>query len=235
MWFQKKPSLVFGDDNNSMPGVIESTIASPIAEQIQGRKLHLRETLKRNKLYFRGVSKLSFSSCDLYFDNSVSVQKLIGKKEIDECSDFFKQWFAKSNIRFKNHLLPEGASVWNNKAWNKWFESTENKSEKVSIIISDFAGELPSGKFWESIAAHSYPIVVWLRHPYPNYKENELLLDIENQKKINQWKKNEFDENFTHWENGIRSFFLQFPGENKEIKNDYLDQLMLFILKYLTS
>ena len=235
MWFQKKPSLVFGDDINAMPGVVESAIAAPVPQQIHGRKLHLRETIRKNKLYFRGVSKLSFSCCDLYFDNSASVNELIDKTNIELCSDFFSQWYAKSNIRFKTHLLPDGNNVWCHETWGDWYENTENKNERVSIIISDFAGETPCGKFWESIAAHSYPIIIWLRQPYPDYDENEFLLDIENKNKINLWKKNDFDKKYLCWEKDIKSFLIRFPGDNIEIKNEFLDQLMVFVLRKLTG
>jgi hypothetical protein len=234
-WFRKQPSLLFGDDINSVSGFSESRISSPTKQHIKGRRLHLRETLRKNELHFQGSSKLSFSSCDIYFDCSRSTTNLIEMNKVNAFIDFFTVWFRKNNIRVQTHLCGEEIN-WGNELWKQWYVETKPKSENISILISDFGGELPSGDLWNSLAAHSFPIIVWLRQPYPTHlNDDQIISCIENSKKIQAWKKDEFTKLFSEWELNIQSFLINYPGFHCEIDEDHDHELMLYLLKKLTS
>ena len=144
---------------------------------------------------------------------------------------FIISWFSFHQIKTQVYNSSKHNKEWNENLWSYW--DTKILPNSLTIVFSDFHGNIPKGSFWKNLYARTTPILIKLNHSLPASAFYSCY-DIES-------PKNELNSNINimhlinHFKNSLDMFFKTYPVNPNVIDSDHSENCIKTLINILTT
>lgn len=189
-------------------------------------EIHLRATLRSGRLHRKSPTIPFARRFTLLLDDSASVRTLVGDGGIAALKELFIGWTFRHRLEGRVLSSSDAAGTtthaWGTALWERWLGDESLWNGGVSLVASDFHGDVPSGDFWMRLFARTEVMFLRLEHPSPSFYNGALVADCERPASapaVYRWDSSRFERARKDWEQQI-AIFLRRSNSRRSVLRD---------------